>query len=532
MPGVPRKSRQDHKGRESAFLILIGSEGLLFGVVDALRCFLLYFAAYLSEAVGIRVAVGTGLRPETRPAPTATQDFNFTNINFRWIVSVAMTEESKANTAKRRRVGHHEFFAPAALLVLAALSVLGCGSSPIPPNNASDRVGVVDTRRPVSNSVVPSGRWFLGDLEHSGCVDCPTPQFAVVTRYVEGLAPSVSELSRSPVGYPLVMLPHELGLSSRRADLRQAVVVFSMFSDRSTAERWRDLHEQGSEVRQVDLQRSQASPLVVRVRRPAKGFDEAQVREADGFPENLEPVCRLAEGHAEVIEDVDYDAGDVLRVPDGSPWIRLTCDGHTALFRAQDTDFGLIIQRDGHRLVETQYDGGVCGIKYYQRRVFDASGRITEEQHLETGRCFDQPPGDSWGACPGNSLGGCADRARTLLDERTDLRRAARLAAYACNWGSDEACTLGWTIDLERRIPVGEVLVRAISYCMFDETENPASSICAAVDGLLRSTDPDLLRGSSDSVRGSVGRQGCLRQISGWCELLETSPICSLDGCG
>ena len=417
-------------------------------------------------------------------------------------------------------------------LFIAFALMLACGSSPSPSTSAValGPIGAV-------SDPVPAGRWMHDDLEHSGCIDCATPRFAVI-RAAAGRAPSSAELLAPPVCYPLLMLPHELGLPSTADELSQAVLVHGMFEDRASAEAWWQQHERAGEVVAIDLARARKTPVVVRVRREATGYDEASLGaegltaiSSDGTPEG--PTCTLPEGHIALVDVDDHPSGDVMRVPDAHPWIRLTCDGHATLFRVADTDFGLIVRSDVREVIETQWDGGVCGVLHYRQRVFDRDPRMLREQELETARCFDQPAVDSWGVCPDGALSACVDRARALLQEGEDLRRAARIAIYACEWGAESSCILRWRIDLARGVAASEVLGSAVGHCdMDDPDKQPTGEMCIAVDELFRSIDPTALQHETDSVRGSIARQGCLRQIPGWCELLESSDLCDLDGCG
>ena len=106
------------------------------------------------------------------------------------------------------------------------------------------------------------------------------------------------------------------------------------------------------------------------------------------------------------------------------------------------------------------------------------------------------------------------------------------MAAYACAWGAASACLLRWRIDLVRGVSPGHVLFDAVASCDALEPGAAGESTCWEAEALVRSIESERLRDASDAERGFVGRFGCLRDIPGYCELLETSETCDRDGCG
>lgn len=367
-------------------------------------------------------------------------------------------------------------------LFAVALVIPACSTSHAPP----ERMHVGPVR--AFAKVVPAGRWFLDDLDSSGCVDCPTPRFAVLVDEVP---------AHSPPGYPLRMLGSELGI-----DESGLVWVAAMFAHSNDATLYSDsLH---------------ADRVVVRVRQATQGYAEQAVRDAYGDVSELQPICSVGAGQQSIVVDRGYDRGDVVRIPDAAPWIRVRCGDGDALVPAAATDFGLIVMRDG---TEMQYAGGVCGSTYYTRRVAGQS-----DEHLETARCHGEPVGDRWGVCPNQTLEGCVSRVDALTNEG-DLRRATRVAAYACAQGSDRACSKRWEVDLARGVAPLEVLSQAVAYCNDSHPE-----LCAPVDALLRSHDPNEIVGDEDPA--NVARVGCERGFTTWCEALEQSDMCDQDGCG
>ncbi|HJL14353.1 MAG TPA: hypothetical protein RMH99_01785 [Sandaracinaceae bacterium LLY-WYZ-13_1] len=363
---------------------------------------------------------------------------------------------------------------------------------------------------------------MLADLDDDPCIDCPTPRFAVVVgaRPLADLAAAADRTDHG-TGYPMWMLPSELGLAPIATDgARTVLVVSGFFAERADAARHAEARS--GAVRQINLDTAHASPTVVRVRRATRGFDADQVRSTFGRPRGP-PVCSLVAGAAAI-----RTADDVLRIPDAPPWIRLPCAAGSAMFPVRDTDYGLVV-REG---IEIQDAGGVCGVRHFDRRALDAAGRAVEvERGVPTARCMGQPAGDRWDACPGESLESCTARAERLRAAGDDLRRAARLAAYACAWGSARACPLRWRIDLERGEPPGEVLASAVASCRHGTGERRELA-CREVERLLRAIPPERLRDARDPIRGSVGQAGCRRALPGWCEVLESSASCDREGCG
>ena len=376
-------------------------------------------------------------------------------------------------------------------LFVVALVIPACSTSHAPP----EHVGPVRA----SAEVVPAGRWFHEDLDSSGCVDCPTPRFAVLVDQVP---------AHSPPGYPMRMLGSELGLDEG------LVWVAAMFARSNDAALYAESLQ--ARVVEIDVEHARADRLVVRVRRTTPGYAEQAVRDAYGDVSELQPICRVGAGQQSIVVDRGYDRGDVVRIPDAAPWIRIRCGDGDALVPAAATDFGLTVMRDG---TEMQYAGGVCGSTYYTRRV---AGQ--PDEHLETARCHGQPVGDRWGVCPSQTLEGCVSRVDTLMNEG-DLRRATRVAAYACAQGSNPACRQRWEVDLARGVAPLAVLSRAVAYCDGSEPE-----LCAHVDALLRNHSPNNIVGDQDP--GNVARVGCERGIATWCAALEQSDICDQDGCG
>ncbi|MEM9073304.1 MAG: hypothetical protein AAGE52_32665 [Myxococcota bacterium] len=391
------------------------------------------------------------------------------------------------------------------------LVCLACGGTPL-ETRSPEAPETVAAETP--SELVPAGRWFLGSPSASGCVDCPTPRFAVLVNDEASL-----ELG---AGYPLRMFRHELGIGPLSRDLDDTVQVAAMFATREEAESWRAGKAPEGTVVQIHRRRASASVQVVHVLRTSPGFDSEAIRAASGNTEDLSPTCSVRAG-AYVVEDEGYSEGDIIRIPDAAPWVRLPCGGGQVAVAVRDTDFGRIVDARVPEVIETQYAGGVCGSTYYKQRVGDG-----EERTLETERCFGQPSQDTWGVCEGGTLDGCADRAEALLRDGRDLFRAARVAAYACSMGLPRACILRWTIDFDRGRPVAEVLADATSSCH----EDAAPELCAEVNRLLRTISPERLSTAPEPALGVVSQAGCAREIPGWCELLETSTLCDEDGCG
>ena len=384
------------------------------------------------------------------------------------------------------------------------------------------------------STATPAGRWVLEPLDDSGCIDCPTPHVAVVVARgsAEDMRDRGDELGAMPPGYPMLLIASELGLSTPvgdEANSPEVLLVAAMFASKPEAEAWLGSTAMNAELHEIRWAGASPDRFVVQTRREARGYEDAAVRETDGNPRPGAARCSLPPGHVELLgPDAVYEPAD------NNPWVRLRCGEGSAMFRAADTDYGLIVRAEGEGRVELQDAGGVCGTQFFDRHAFDGSGQLVgEAQSRTTRRCFGEPDGDSWGRCPGGTLETCTQRAQILHADGTDLLRAARLAAYACEWGSEAACPLRWRVDLDRGVAAAEVLSSAVAHCPLDaDNIDLTSEACVAIDELLRELGVHSLRGATDSMLGPVARHGCLRELPGWCDVLETSASCDLDGCG
>lgn len=415
-------------------------------------------------------------------------------------------------------------------LSVGATVAVACARQPR-PRASSRRLDAA--QGPLDDLATPAGRWMHDTLDSSGCVDCPTPRFALVLARGElaSVVRRMNGLTQAPPGYPMVMLPAELGWEPRGDEV---VVIAAMFASRTQAEAWQQRTGTAGRVRALNLAAADRRRTVVRLRRPAAGRSRALVERTDGTPGTAPASCMLEEGLAFLVE-----TDDVLRIPDARPWVRLPCRGgdgtNEAMFPVADTDLGLVVRRRGDRIVEIQDAGGICGARHFDERVVGDHATAADSHTLASARCFDQPAGDAWQVCPDHSLQGCVGRAEALLTDASDLRRAARVAAYACAWGAPAACAIRWRVDLARGVDRSEVLARAVTHCRFEAQGggDAPDTLCPVVDDLLRETPVASLRPHGQEGRlGDLFREGCLRELAGWCELLEQNPLCDTGGCG
>ncbi len=373
---------------------------------------------------------------------------------------------------------------------------------------------------------------MFDSLSASGCVDCPTPQFVVIadTGPLETVAGRVDSIEGAGPGYPMLVVAAEF-VPGHEGEL--VWIVSGMFETRASADAWLQRSgalERGFVSRLGPFERRLPSPFVLRVRRDASGYDAAHVRTVHGEVTET-PVCTSPAGGA-FIRSPD----DVYNPIDAALWVRLPCAARPegAFFRAADTDLGLVTRGEGDDTIEFQHAGGACGATYYTRRVLQR-GAPVHASEVSTGSCGDgRHAQDPWHVCPGGSASGCTTRARQLFEDGTDLRRASRVAAHACGLGDSEACVMRWRIELERGAHPADVVSSAVGWCRVEEDagdpEDGDPILCAGVEALLNDVPAETLR--DGGAFGMVARQGCLRGVAGYCDLLDASDLCDRGGCG